>query len=223
MKTLYGKRLGKEWIDWVETSNGTREKDIFPFLKAWLRTTRPKVVADIGCGQGICSTLIPANAQYIGVDPSSILLRRARELYRDSNKRFVNADAYNTHLEDSSVDAVISIWVWSHIRDLKAAAKEMHRILKPGGKYFMITANPETYDERKTFYTKYKITGNLLRGTFNLENGKYLTNTTLYLHKTEEITGSIKNSGLTIDSTKNMETAATSDKGLYLIVEGSKP
>lgn len=222
MRELYGKTLGKEWIDWVENSNDTRDKEIFPFLKAWLHWTRPKVIADIGCGQGICSTLIPASTQYVGIDSSSVLLRRGRHLYQNQKKRFVKADAYDTRLKDCSVDAVISVWVWSHLKDLKASAKEMYRILKPGGKYFMITANPETYDERKTFYTKYKITGKLLRGKFDLENGKYLTNTTLYLHTTEEIIGSINDAGLTIDLTKNIGTAATSDKGLYLVVEGSK-
>lgn len=223
MKELYDNRLGKEWIDWVEKSNGTREEEIFPVLKEWLHKARPKIVVDIGCGQGICSALVPVGTEYIGIDPSKILLARARRLYRDRNKRFVHADAYDTHLEDCSVDTVISVWVWSHLQNLKAAAKEMHRVLKPGGKYFMITANPETYDERKTFYTKYKITGNLLRGTFDLGNGKTLTNTTLYLHTKDELTDSIRYAGLTIHSTKRIGRAETSNKGLYLAVEGSKP
>jgi ubiquinone/menaquinone biosynthesis C-methylase UbiE len=222
MKVLYGKTLANEWIDWVENSNGTREEEIFPVLKEWIRKTRPKIIADIGCGQGICSRFVSSKMQYIGIDPSSALLRHAKKLYTEQNKKFAKGTAYNTHLKDSSVDAIMSIWVWSHLDNLDAAAKEMYRVLKPKGKYIIITANPETYDERKTFYSKYQISGNLLRGDFNLGNGKSLTNTTLYLHTKEQIAESIKDVKLTIASTSRLGKAATGKKGLYLVIEGSK-
>lgn len=223
MRELYNKRLANEWIDWVETPNpeGTREQEIFPFIKKWIAETKPKILADVGCGQGSCSELIK-DIQYIGIDQSPVLIKRAKELYSRPNKRFAEGNAYTLPLKDNSVDSVMSIWVWSHLDNLGLAAKEMHRVLKPKGRFLIITANPETYEERKTFYREYKIQGKLLTGTFNLGNGKSLTGTTLYLHTKEEIENAIRKAGFQIKHIRRMGKTETSNKGLYLIIDGSK-
>jgi len=77
---LYNKTLAKEWIDWVESPNmqGTREQEIFPFIKNWLKKIKPKVLGDIGCGQGSCSQAVGNKTIYIGIDPSPTLIERAK-------------------------------------------------------------------------------------------------------------------------------------------------
>lgn len=224
MKELYDESLAAEWIDWVETPNpeGIREKEILPFIKKWIKETNPKTLGDVGCGQGACSELVDNKIQYIGIDSSKTLIGRARELYSSPNKKFVEGDVYNLPLENDSIDALMSIWVWSHLDNLKLAAKEMYRVLNSKGRFLIITANPETYEERKTFYSQYTIKGKLLTGTFDLGNCKALTNTTLYLHTKEEIEEAIKQAGLKINYVKRMGQAESSDKGLYLIIEGIK-
>ncbi len=224
MDSAYNKNLSNEWIDWVETSNsnGTREKEIFPYIKKWLIKNKPKIVADIGCGQGDCSKIIDKNIRYIGIDPSSTLIERANKIYSSVNREFKGGNAYDIPLVENSVDAIMSIWVWSHLDNLDLAAKQMYSVLKPSGKFLIITANPETYDERKTFYKEYHIKDDLLTGNFDLGNGKTLTNTTLYLHSTKQIEDSLKNNGFTIQSIDRMGQAGTSDKGLYLVIEGYK-
>lgn len=223
MKILYGKVLAKEWIDWVEKphSQGTRE-EILLFIKNWLAKHKPKVLGDIGCGQGAFSKVVGAKTKYVGIDPSQILIKRAKKLFLSSNKKFMAGDAYNIPLKNESVDALMSIWVWSHLENLELAAKEMCRVLKPQGRFLIITANPETYEERKTFYKKYTIKDNLLTGIFDLGDGKTLTGTTLYLHSKEQVTKAIKHAGLHINYIRRMGQAASSNKGLYLVIEGSK-
>ncbi|MFA5197898.1 MAG: class I SAM-dependent methyltransferase [Patescibacteria group bacterium] len=220
----YNNKLANEWIDWVETPDpqGAREKEIIPFVQKWLKDLRPRIVCDIGCGQGICSELVDSETEYIGIDPSLTLLERARNLYPVTNKRFIEGNAYDIPQEKESADAVISIWVWSHLEKPGLAAKEMFRILKSKGRFLIVTANPETYEERKTFYTHYTIEGNLLKGSFDLGNGKALTGTTLYLHTKQEIEDAIKQAGFKINYVKRMGQAESSDKGLYLVVEGSR-
>ncbi len=224
MSTLYNDTLANEWIDWVEMSNpnGTREKEIFPFIKKWLEGLRPKVLGDIGCGQGSCSGLINEKTKYIGIDPSRVLIKRAKKIYLSPNKKFIEGDAYDIPLDNESVDALISIWVWSHLDNLKLAAEEMFRVLNSKGRFLIITANPETYEERKTFYKHYTIKDNLLKGTFDLGNGKTLTNTTLYLHTIDDIEKAIKQAGFKINKIKRMGQAKSSDKGLYIVIEGLK-
>lgn len=216
--------LAKEWIDWVEDvdSKRTREKEIFPVIKSWLKGLRPNVLADLGCGQGSCSELVDNKIKYVGVDYSSILIKRAKKLYLFPNKKFFKGDVYDVPLKNESVDAIMSIWVWSHLDNLELAAKEMYRVLKPQGRFLIITANPKTYDERKTFYKKYVIKDNLLIGTFDLGGGKQLTDATLYLHSKDQIENAIALAGFNINYMKGIGKSEFGRKKLYLVIEGSK-
>jgi len=224
MQEGYNNHLANEWIDWVEKSNpeGTREQEIFPLIKSWIKKIKPERLVDIGCGQGSCSTLLNKKIEYIGTDSSPSLIKRAKKLYLEPNKKFIQGDANNIPIESESTDAIISVWVWSHLDNLQLTSQEMYRVLKPKGRFMIITANPETYEERKTFYKDYSIKGNLLRGTFNLGGGKFLSDSTLYLHTKEDIESSIRKSGLKINYIKRMGQAESSEKGLYLVIEGSK-
>jgi ubiquinone/menaquinone biosynthesis C-methylase UbiE len=223
-KILYNNTLGNEWAEWVEESNpaGSREQEIYPLVKKWFKKSKPAVLADIGCGQGICSSLLDKKIKYIGIDSSSVLIRRARKLYSTSNRKFMEGDVLKLPLKDGSVDAAMSIWVWSHIENIELAAKEMRRVLKSKGNFLIVTANPETYKERKTFYKSYKEKNGFLIGTFDLGDEKFLTDTTLYLHNKKRIKDAISRSGLIADFIKRVGQAETSDKGLYLAIQGHK-
>jgi ubiquinone/menaquinone biosynthesis C-methylase UbiE len=225
---LYNKKLAQEWTDWVESDNpeGSREKEIYPLIKKWAETIKPKSVVDIGCGQGICSTLIDQKTKYIGIDPVNELIKRAKKLYKSPNRKFIVGDAYDIPLEDSHTDAILSIWVWSHLENLEKAAKEMHRILKPGGPgghFLIITANPETYEIRKTFYKSFKEYDGYLIGTFDLGKGRTLTNTILYFHTKKKIIEAIKKSKLMIDKIDTIGLKDTYPGGLNISIWGHKP
>ena len=224
MTELYNESLAKEWINWVEESNpkGTREKEIFPFIQNWIKRINPNSLVDLGCGQGDCSRFINSNIKYIGIDSSKTLIARANELYSSKNKEFIIGDLYKNSLEKNSVDSAISIWVWSHLENLKLAAQQMYEVIKSKGHFLIVTASPDTYEERKTWYKEYSINGNLLTGTMDLGNNKSLSNTTLYLHTQPEIENSIRNAGFTITKIKSMGQIESSDKGLYLVIEGYK-
>jgi ubiquinone/menaquinone biosynthesis C-methylase UbiE len=221
---LYSKKLAKEWISWVEADNakGSREKEIYSLIRKWIKTTKTKSVVDIGCGQGICSKFINQKIKYIGVDLSRELIKRAKQFYKSLNRKFIIGDVYNIPLDNNHSDAVFSIWVWSHLADLKQAAKEMYRILKPGGHFLIITANPETYKIRKTFYKSFKEYNNYLVGTFDLGKGKILTNTTLYFHTKKKIVEAIKNSKLIIDKIDKLGLEDTYQDGLNISIMGHK-
>jgi ubiquinone/menaquinone biosynthesis C-methylase UbiE len=224
MQSGYDRKLANEWMKWVEEPNpdGTREREMFPLIRKWVEKLKPKVMVDLGCGQGSCSELVDNKIRYIGIDSSPTLIRRAERLHSSPNRKFIQGDVCHTPLEGCSADAALSVWVWSHLDNLEQAAKEMHRILNKKGRFLIITANPETYGERKTFYKRYDVKGKLLTGTFDLGNGKVLTDTTLYLHSKEEIEGSVKQVGLKISRVRRIGQSKSSDKGLYLAIEGSK-
>ena len=218
------KKLAKEWIDWVENSNpsGGREKEIYPVIIKWLRKVKPKVVIDIGCGQGIYSTLIDKGINYIGIEPSTELIKRAKEKYKSPRNKFMIGDAYDIPLQDNCTDSAITIWVWSHLKDIELAANEMYRVLKPGGSYLVITANPNTYKLRRTFYKSIKEYDGYIVGTFELGNGKVLSNTNLYFHTTNYLIQSIKKSKLMINSITTFGLEKEYPEGLNIMITGHK-
>ncbi len=105
---------------------------------ALLGNVTGKTVLDFGCGSGENSLLLARRgARVIGVDISAALLSLAsRRLALNGlggSAEFVAGSAHSLPLPDASIDAVMGIAVLHHV-DLKKAAKEIHRVLKPGGR-----------------------------------------------------------------------------------------
>jgi len=97
-----------------------------------------KTVVDYGCGDGE-NTLVLATrgAQVTAVDISPDLIEIAKRRIAvnglDERVRFVVGSAYDIPVPDASVDVVFGIAILHHL-DLPQAAREVWRILKPGGR-----------------------------------------------------------------------------------------
>lgn len=91
---------------------------------------------ELGCGIGVVSAFL-AETYRIRVtgtdyDPAQIDLAKAR--YAESDRLgFQTADATNMTFEDASFDLVVSQNVFHHIANWQDAAREIARILRPGG------------------------------------------------------------------------------------------
>jgi len=96
-------------------------------------------VLDCGCGPGSITVGIAAlvaPGKVTGVDFGSSQIERARS--RAANMRITNvdfqaADCYSLPFPDSSFDRVFSHALMEHLADPASAAKELFRVLKPGG------------------------------------------------------------------------------------------
>lgn len=138
----FDRKSADDWISLIESEDAKiREQDIYPHLRKWIWDNDITSVVDLGCGQGACSQIIPQVTEYLGIEPSKFLLKRAWELYPKSE--FLEGSAYKIPLEDSSSEAVFSIAVWHLLADIEKATRELARVLKPGGHYLIVTANPE--------------------------------------------------------------------------------
>jgi SAM-dependent methyltransferase len=89
-------------------------------------------VLELGCGGGDLSLkLVRQGARLTAVDLSPGMVELARS--RAEGATFVVAPAEETGLPDASFDLVVGKAVLHHV-DVAAAAREIHRLLRPGGR-----------------------------------------------------------------------------------------
>jgi SAM-dependent methyltransferase len=102
-----------------------------PFLTVFDRPT----VLDLGCGTGRFSTLIADRfgAIVVGLDPSLAMLHTAVRHAEAGRVQYAAAQAEQLPLTASSVDVAWMSQVVHHIRDRRACAAELHRVLRSKG------------------------------------------------------------------------------------------
>ncbi len=213
--------IAAEWIIGVESEKGQiRDNEIYPRLKSWSASMAGTIV-DIGAGQGIASIHVSPGLEYMGVEPSLSLVQRAEKLYAASQRQFVVGNAYSLPIEDESVAGCFSINVWFHLAELNKAAKEMARILKAGGTFLIITANPSAYGIWEDMYTDVKREGNMIVGKVRL-----LTNTlsknTFYQHTEASILDALGTAGLRVDSIEAFGKIENNSDNIFISITGHK-
>ncbi len=109
------------------------------YVDDWISThARNKVFLDYACGNGVNAIkgAKAGAALSIGLDISSVSVANASQDAAaagvSKNTYFVQADAENTKLPDSAIDAIVCSGMLHHL-DLAQAFPELQRILAPGG------------------------------------------------------------------------------------------
>jgi len=106
--------------------------------------TRGKLALDIGCGAGDLSLcLIDEGFQVVSADLSNEAVRIASGSVRDAGHlpAAIHADAEHLPLPDACVDACLCSLLLHHFASLRPIAREIHRVLKPGGIVVALDAN----------------------------------------------------------------------------------
>ncbi len=104
-----------------------------------LRLGPGEAIADIGCGNGFMTVdlarAVGSNGKVVGVDLSDAMLKSARARCEEFPwVTFHEASATQLPLDDGCVDKAVSIQVFEYIPDLSQALREVHRVLRPGGR-----------------------------------------------------------------------------------------
>jgi 2-polyprenyl-3-methyl-5-hydroxy-6-metoxy-1,4-benzoquinol methylase len=98
-------------------------------------------VLDLGCGAGTPSKVLMRDTDRYAVVGAD-LSRAALDAYIAATGRAgVQLDAQRLPFADGSFDVVVSDDVVEHLVDTDAYAKEIHRVLAPGGWLFLSTPN----------------------------------------------------------------------------------
>src|SRR5436305_8076009 len=101
----------------------------------WIdRSARPEIV-DVGSGNGMYSELLADrfDARVTGAEPSVRMRELAEREHAHPGVRYVEGSAEVLPLADGSQAAALLSNVIQHFRDRDAAAREVARVLRPGG------------------------------------------------------------------------------------------
>lgn len=103
-----------------------------------------KQVLEIGCGAGLVSSHIArAGGDLHAVDLTERAIAMTRGRFELSGLRgdIRQMDAEHLAFEDASMDYVVSWGVIHHSGDMAAIMNEIHRVLRPGGKAYIMVYN----------------------------------------------------------------------------------
>jgi 2-polyprenyl-3-methyl-5-hydroxy-6-metoxy-1,4-benzoquinol methylase len=127
-----------------EDSRRRKAEKIITVLRDFLAADLSQLrVLDVGCGSGIIARQISLiSKQTFGVDLDLDLLRFAQGHRSIAlNLHFFSGDVAKLPCAPDQFDVVICAQVYEHVKDQQALAREVWRILKPGGVCFFSGPN----------------------------------------------------------------------------------
>jgi ubiquinone/menaquinone biosynthesis C-methylase UbiE len=174
-------------LNWAELLVVNNPSRVFQqrFEIRWMKRHMPLapggVFLEVGCGRGAGAGIIaeefsPGRLFAMDLDPK--MIKRAFR-YLGPEMRpgisFFSADALNLPHPDGVFDAVFGFGVLHHVPDWQSALDEIHRVLKPGGIYFLEELYPTLYQNFITRHILLHPTENRF-GSGDLKNALASTN-----------------------------------------------
>ncbi|HOE62936.1 MAG TPA: class I SAM-dependent methyltransferase [Candidatus Sumerlaeota bacterium] len=139
---------------------------------------------DIGCGTGLILEELNGRATALGLDFSHQALSFCKKRGLDN---LISGDVSQLPIADSSLDLVLALDLFEHVKDDVSLVRDIYRILKPGG-YLLATVPAHQYlwsshDEALHHFRRYSHSGfrKLIAGNgFTLEKYSFLITFTYF-------------------------------------------
>jgi ubiquinone/menaquinone biosynthesis C-methylase UbiE len=132
------------WYDKIVGEEGSyyHKEVIVPTLLEEIGNIKNKKILDMGCGQGFfCRILKSKGANVVGIDLSKNLIDLAKKYSSDIEYYVANAEDLSL-LKNEDFDLIVSILSLGNIKNLQKVFSEVHRLLKPKGKFYFIIMHP---------------------------------------------------------------------------------
>jgi ubiquinone/menaquinone biosynthesis C-methylase UbiE len=142
-------RGSRRFYELVEEHRYQKEWHI-PLAAGFADSTNLSVL-EVGCGLGTDGAqFAKAGAKYTGVDLTDAAVNLAKQRFDlfQLPGTFRIADAEHLDFPDNSFDIVYSHGVLHHTPDTTAAVREIHRVLRPGGKAIVMLYHRDSYNYR---------------------------------------------------------------------------
>lgn len=145
------KRKSIDFDQWAPTYESSRNQRFYDRIHDIVLTfvansAELGSLLDVGCGTGRLLRAAKArwpNATLTGIDPSPRMVETAHHLLPDATFHVGEAEALP--LPDTSVDVVLSTVSFHHWRDQLAGVREVGRVLRPEGVFFLADVSPLTW------------------------------------------------------------------------------
>ena len=98
-------------------------------------------IVEVGFGSGLNAPVYPPEVtEVMAVEPSMLARERSARHTVDTSARveFVGLDGARLPLEDASCDGALSTFTLCTIPDVHAALAELHRVVRPGGRFHFL-------------------------------------------------------------------------------------
>ncbi len=127
------KTVSQDLLDWLYTgTTGQFQIAGHECIDRWTSHRTNPVVLEIGCGHGHHLRYTRCrHTRYIGLDIESDYLCTVRERFPGTKVTVGEASALP--FQSGSVDVVLSVYLFEHLRNLPAGLEEIRRVLKPDG------------------------------------------------------------------------------------------
>ena len=136
--------LYQDWVVPVLIDLSMRNKRLRPYRERVAGAAEGRVL-DVGIGSGLNLPFFGQRAREVfGLDPSSRLLARARDQTQHTPQHtqvhvhLLEGSAECIPLADRSMNSVVMTWTGCSIPDVRAALREMRRVLSPGGRLLFV-------------------------------------------------------------------------------------
>jgi SAM-dependent methyltransferase len=125
--------VNEDLLDWLYSGlTGRFQIAGHRLLDSWAKEYVNRIVLEVGCGHGHHLHYGENEYEtYVGVDIEHKFLRTLKS--RFPGTPLINGDIYSMPLRDNSVDCVLSVYCFEHLRKLPSCLAEIRRVLKHSG------------------------------------------------------------------------------------------
>ena len=135
MMKLYSQIVFPRLLDWTMAGS-----PFSAYRQALLAEVQGQVL-EIGFGTGLNLAYYPPTVQQLtvlDVNPGMSRLAQRRIQASTIEIHSQTLDAETLPMADEQFDSVVSTWTLCSVRDVEQALQEIHRVLKPDGRFFFI-------------------------------------------------------------------------------------